>query len=55
LARKAAAKKSKEVDDYRHEEAGRPNNPACRLAWQDTQKFTKHRYEYDPHLGRAPR
>jgi adenine-specific DNA-methyltransferase len=38
------------VEDYRHEEATRPNNPPAGLAWQDTEKPPKRRFEYDPHL-----
>ncbi len=45
--RKAATKK---VEDYRHDEAKRLNNPPAGLAWQDTEKPVKRRFEYDPHL-----
>lgn len=44
------AKKTKEVDDYRHEETTRPNNPPAGLAWQDTKKPKKRTFSYDPHL-----
>ncbi len=50
MARKATPKKSKQVEDYRHEEATRPNNPPAGLAWQDTEKPPKRKFEYDPHL-----
>lgn len=50
MARKAAPKKAKRVEDYRHEEATRPNNPPAGLAWKDTDKPRKRRFEYDPHL-----
>ena len=46
--RKTASKKK--VADYRHDEAKRVNNPPAGLAWQDTEKPTKRRFEYDPHL-----
>jgi adenine-specific DNA-methyltransferase len=45
--RKSATKK---VEDYRHDEAKRVNNPPAGLAWQDTEKPVKRRFEYDPHL-----
>jgi adenine-specific DNA-methyltransferase len=50
LARRTVPRKTKQVDDYRHEEATRLNNPPAGLAWQDTEKPTKHEFEYDPHL-----
>jgi adenine-specific DNA-methyltransferase len=50
MARPAARKKPKQVDDYRHEEAKRLNIPPAGLAWQDTEKPPKRRFEYDPHL-----
>jgi adenine-specific DNA-methyltransferase len=40
----------RQVEDYRHEESTRPNNPPAGLAWQDTEKPQKRRFEYDPHL-----
>jgi adenine-specific DNA-methyltransferase len=43
-------KTQKQVVDYRHEEATRLNNPPAGLAWQDTEKPAKRRFEYDPHL-----
>ena len=48
----AASKKpkGKKVADYRHEDATRVNNPPAGLAWQDTEKPEKRRFEYDPHL-----
>jgi adenine-specific DNA-methyltransferase len=42
--------KGKQVADYRHEDATRVNNPPAGLAWQDTEKPAKRRFEYDPHL-----
>lgn len=42
--------KAKRVDDYRHDEATRLNNPPAGLAWQDTDKPKTRRFEYDPHL-----
>lgn len=42
--------KTKKVDDYRHDEATRLNNPPAGLAWQDTDKPKTRRFEYDPHL-----
>lgn len=50
MARGGAPKKKKQVKDYRHEEATRTNNPPAGLAWQDTEKPPKRRFEYDPHL-----
>jgi adenine-specific DNA-methyltransferase len=47
---KKTARKSKEVADYRHEEATRPNNPPAGLAWQDTAPPPKRKWAYDPHL-----
>lgn len=44
------AKKTKQVADYRHDDAKRVNNPPAGLAWQDTEKPAKKRFEYDPHL-----
>ena len=38
-----------EVVDYRYR-ARRLNNPPAGLAWQDTEKPVKKRFEYDPHL-----
>ncbi|MDQ3672726.1 MAG: site-specific DNA-methyltransferase [Actinomycetota bacterium] len=49
MARKRAAA-GKQIADYRHEEATRVNNPPAGLAWQDTEKATKRKFEYDPHL-----
>jgi adenine-specific DNA-methyltransferase len=43
-------KKTKKVEDYRHKEAERLNNPPAGLAWQDTEKPVKRRFEYDPRL-----
>src|SRR5918996_3175255 len=48
--RPRAKKKSKQVDDYEHKEATRLNNPPSGLAWQDTEKPPKRKFEYDPHL-----
>lgn len=50
MARSKAQPKPKQVDDYRHDEAKRLNNPPAGLAWQDTEKPSKQRFEYDPHL-----
>ena len=41
--------KKKEVADYRHEEATRPNNPSAALARDDTAETPKVKYEFDPH------
>jgi len=49
MARRTA-RKGKEVADYRHEEATRPNNPPAGLAWQDTAPPPKRKWAYDPHL-----
>jgi adenine-specific DNA-methyltransferase len=40
----------REVDDYRHDEAQRLNNPEAGLARYETQKPPTKRYEYDPRL-----
>lgn len=50
MAGRRASRKTKQVDDYRHDEASRLNNPPAGLAWQDTEKPSKRRFEYDPHL-----
>lgn len=50
MARRSAPRETKRVEDYRHDEATRPNNPPAGLAWQDTEKPAKQRFEYDPHL-----
>ena len=51
MARRATTrKKTKQVEDYRHSDAERLNNPPAGLAWQDTEKPPKRRFEYDPHL-----
>lgn len=47
---KKARTKVKEVADYRHDEATRPNNPPAGLAWQDTAPAPKRKWAYDPHL-----
>jgi adenine-specific DNA-methyltransferase len=44
------AKKTKKIEDYRHEEAARLNNPPVGLAQYDSEKPPKRRFEYDPHL-----
>jgi adenine-specific DNA-methyltransferase len=41
--------KKKQVADYRHEDATRPNNPPAALARDDTAKTPKVKYEFDPH------
>ncbi|MDP9331104.1 MAG: site-specific DNA-methyltransferase [Actinomycetota bacterium] len=48
--RKTHAKKAKKVEDYRHADATRLNNPPAGLAWQDVEKPPKVGFEYDPHL-----
>jgi adenine-specific DNA-methyltransferase len=48
--RKSPAKKTKKVEDYRHADATRLNNPPAGLAWQDVEKPPKVKFEYDPHL-----
>jgi adenine-specific DNA-methyltransferase len=50
MASRARKTKAKQVADYRHEDAARVNNPPAGLAWQDTEKPAKRRFEYDPHL-----
>lgn len=50
MAKSRGQRKPKQVDDYRHDGATRLNNPPAGLAWQDTEKPSKHRFEYDPHL-----
>lgn len=50
MPRRATPKKGKQVEDYEHKEAKRLNNPPAKLAWQDTEKSPKRRFEYDPHL-----
>jgi hypothetical protein len=47
VARRSATRETKRVEDYRHEEATRPNNPPAGLAWQDTDKPAKQRFEYE--------
>src|SRR5207249_3017610 len=44
------SRRTKRVEDYRHEEATRLNNPPAGLAWQDTDRPPKRHFEYDPHL-----
>ena len=41
---------TREVDDYRHEEAQRLNNPEAGLARYETEKPPTKRYEYDPRM-----
>lgn len=48
--KKGPAKKAKSVEDYRHSDATRLNNPPAGLAWQDVEKPPKVKFEYDPHL-----
>jgi adenine-specific DNA-methyltransferase len=50
VARRTSPKKSKSVEDYRHEEATRPNNPPAGLAQYDSERPPKRRFDYDPHL-----
>jgi adenine-specific DNA-methyltransferase len=50
VARPRKSATGKKVADYRHDEAKRVNNPPAGLAWQDTEKPAKRRFEYDPHL-----
>jgi len=40
----------REVDDYRHDEAQRLNNPEAGLARYETEKPPTKRYESDPHM-----
>jgi adenine-specific DNA-methyltransferase len=40
----------REVDDYRHDEAQRLNNPEAGLARYETEKPPTRRYEYDPRM-----
>jgi adenine-specific DNA-methyltransferase len=40
----------REVDDYRHDEAQRLNNPEAGLARHETEKPPTKRYDYDPHM-----
>lgn len=42
--------KSKQVDDYRHEDEKRLNNPEAGLALYDREAVPRRRYAYDPHL-----
>jgi adenine-specific DNA-methyltransferase len=46
----ARPKKTKQVEDYRHEESTRLNNPPAGLAWQDTDRPPKRTFEYDPRV-----
>ena len=48
-AKKKQAKRV-DVDDYRHEDASRTNNPPVGLAHYDTEAPPVRRFEYDPHL-----
>ena len=54
MARKkksARSKKPVQVQDYRHEQAKRKNNPPAKIAAEGTvPAVPKARYEYDPHL-----
>jgi adenine-specific DNA-methyltransferase len=45
-----ARKKTKQVEDYRHEGSTRLNNPPAGLAWQDTDRPPKRKFQYDPRL-----
>jgi len=47
LARKA---KPKQVDDYRHKERTRLNNPPAALAREDLDEVPTRKFDYDPHL-----
>jgi 3-deoxy-D-manno-octulosonic-acid transferase len=40
----------REVDDYRHDEAQRLNNPEAGLARYETEKPPTKQYEYDPRM-----
>jgi adenine-specific DNA-methyltransferase len=40
----------KQVEDYRHDEAQRLNNPEAGLARYETERPSKRRYEYDPRM-----
>lgn len=52
MARRAAPRQTtgKQVDDYRHDDAQRLNNPEAGLARYETQAPPRKRYDYDPHL-----
>jgi adenine-specific DNA-methyltransferase len=47
LARRA---KNKEVEDYRHEQATRLNNPPAALAREDLDEVPTRKFDFDPHL-----
>lgn len=40
----------KQVDDYRHEQAKRLNNPPAALAREDLDEVPSRKFDYDPHL-----
>jgi adenine-specific DNA-methyltransferase len=44
------AAKSKKVDDYRHDEATRLNNPTAALARDDVAAIPSREFSFDPHL-----
>src|SRR3954470_9561137 len=44
------AGKQKEVDDYRHEDAKRLNNPTAALAREDVAPVPQRTFSFDPHL-----
>ena len=46
----ARAKKTKQVDDYRHGGAKRLNNPPAALAREDLDEVPTRKFDYDPHL-----
>jgi adenine-specific DNA-methyltransferase len=46
----ARAKKTKQVDDYRHDRAKRLNNPPAALAREDLSEVPSRKFDYDPHL-----
>ena len=50
MAKRRVRTKSKQVDDYRHDEATRANNPPAGLVWHDTDEPSKLYVDYDPHL-----
>lgn len=45
------AGKTRQVADYRHEDATRLNNPTAALAREDVAPVPKRRFEFDPHVA----
>ena len=50
MARTRTTGGRRDAEDYRHDEAQRLNNPLAGLARYETDKTSKRRFEYDPHL-----